>query len=88
LGILYQTRGDPDAAEKMYRKSLAIEEALGRKEGMASDYGNLGNLYRTRDDLDAAEDMYRKGLALFREVGANPQIEQVEELFADLRKPD
>ncbi|MCG8509322.1 MAG: DUF4062 domain-containing protein, partial [Rhodospirillales bacterium] len=33
LGILYATRGDLDRAEEMYRKALAINEALGRKEG-------------------------------------------------------
>ena len=53
----------------MYRKCLAIEEALGRRSGMASDYGNLGNLYCTRGDLDAAEEMYRKSLAIEEEFG-------------------
>ena len=62
-----------------------LEEALGRKEGTASDYGNLGNLYQTRGDLDRAEEMYRKSLALFRAVGATPRIEHVEALLARLR---
>ncbi|MCI0560022.1 MAG: DUF4062 domain-containing protein, partial [Nitrososphaera sp.] len=31
LGILYKTRGELDRAEEMYQKSLAINEALGRK---------------------------------------------------------
>ena len=30
----------------MYRKSLEIHEALGRKEGIASSYGNLGIVYQ------------------------------------------
>lgn len=85
LGTLYSTRGDLDRAEEMYEKSLAIEGALGRKEGMASDYGNL---YKIRGDLGRAEEMYEKSLALFREVGAAPQIEQVGEWLADLRRPD
>ncbi|MCP5204916.1 MAG: hypothetical protein H6992_12250 [Pseudomonadales bacterium] len=38
---------------------LAIEEALGRKEGMASDYGNLGILYKTQGELEQAEEMYQ-----------------------------
>ncbi|MDR4482880.1 MAG: tetratricopeptide repeat protein [Nitrospirales bacterium] len=50
-------RGAGSVAEEMYGKALAIEEeALGRKEGMASDYGNLGILYRTRGKLDRAEE--------------------------------
>lgn len=36
----------------------AFEEALGRKESMASDYGNLGILYQTRGELDQAEAKY------------------------------
>jgi hypothetical protein len=70
----------------MHRKSLAIEEELGRTEGMASEYGNLGNLYRDRDDPDAAEDMYNKSLALFRELGARDRIAHVERLLRELRQ--
>ena len=69
----------------MHKKSLALEEELGRKEGMASDYGNLGIVYRTRGDLDRAEEMYEKSLELFRQVGAAPKIEKVVGWFAELR---
>jgi tetratricopeptide (TPR) repeat protein len=69
LAFLYGFVGDLDRAEEMYRKGLALDEALGRKAGMASDYGNLGILYRTRGDLDRAEEMYRKSLALDEELG-------------------
>ncbi len=86
LGNLYEIRGELDRAEEMHRKSLEIEETLGRKEGMASDYGNLGNLYEIQGELDRAEEMYRKSLDLFREIGAAPQIEQVEQMLADLRE--
>ena len=34
----------------MYQKALAIEETLGRKEGMARQYSNLGVLYETRQE--------------------------------------
>ncbi len=53
----------------MCLKSLAIEEELGRKEGMASQYGNLGILYGTRGELEPAEEMYRKSLAINEELG-------------------
>ena len=42
--ILAQVRGDLDGAEQMHRKSLEIDERLGRLDGMASQYGNLGIL--------------------------------------------
>ncbi len=88
LGILYQTQGNLDRAEEMYRKSLEIEDALGNKEGMAIDCSNIGMLYKTQGELDRAEEMYRKSLALFREIGAAPQIEEVEDLLAKLREAE
>jgi tetratricopeptide (TPR) repeat protein len=69
LGIVMQTRGDLDGAEAMHRKALAINEKLGRLEGMASDYGNLGVVMRTRGDLDGAEAMHRKSLAIHEKLG-------------------
>ena len=53
----------------MYQKSLALHEALGLKEGMASNYGNLGTLYSIRGDLDRAEEMHEKSLALNEALG-------------------
>ncbi len=69
LGIVADIRGDLDEAERLYRKSLEIEEKLGRLEGMASDYGNLGNIARTRGNLDEAERLYRKSLEIDEQLG-------------------
>jgi len=62
-------RGDLDRGEAMHRKSLEIEEKLGRLEGMASQYGNLGLIYQTRGDLDQAEAMLRKSLEINEKLG-------------------
>ena len=35
-------------AEEFHKKSLALNEELGRKEGVASQYGNLGLVSRRR----------------------------------------
>ncbi|MBI5765449.1 MAG: tetratricopeptide repeat protein [Planctomycetes bacterium] len=69
LGLIYLTRGDLDRAEEMIRKSLAIDEKLGRLEGMAAVYGSLGAISQTRGDLDCAEEMYRKSLAINEKLG-------------------
>jgi tetratricopeptide (TPR) repeat protein len=61
--------GDLDRAEEMDRRALAINDQLGRREGMARAYGNLGNVYSTRGDLDRAEEMYRKSLAIDEQLG-------------------
>ncbi|MFH1110795.1 MAG: tetratricopeptide repeat protein [Planctomycetota bacterium] len=69
LGYLYYGIGDLDQGEAMFKKSLAIEEKLGRLEDRAAVCGNLGNIYRTRGDLDQAEAMHRKSLEIEEKLG-------------------
>jgi len=66
---LYHIRVELDRAEEMYHKSLAINDALGLKEGMATNYGHLGILYKTRGELDRAEEMYKKALTINEALG-------------------
>ena len=69
LGVIYKTRGQLNKAEEIHKKALAINEKLGRLEGVASDYGNLGLIYMTRGELDKAEEMHKKSLAIAEELG-------------------
>ena len=69
LGVIAQIRGDLDKAEEYYQRSLAIEEELGRKEGMASDLGNLEGLAQRRGDLARAEEYHWRALAIDEELG-------------------
>ncbi len=69
LGLIERTRGNLDAAAAYHKKSLAIEERLGRTEEMAADYGNLGLIERTRGNLDAAETYHKKALAIDERLG-------------------
>jgi len=48
----------------MHLKALAIYEKLGRQEGMAAAYCNLGDVYRLRGKLDEAELWLAKSLEL------------------------
>ena len=52
-----RSRSELEHAEAEYKKRLEIEEKLGRKEGMAVAYGNLGSIYLTVGHLDQAEEM-------------------------------
>jgi len=54
---------------RAYRKALEIEEELGRKEGIAISYGNLGLVYQTRGELDQAEAMSCKALEISETLG-------------------
>ncbi len=67
-------QGDLGGAEEMTRKSLEIEIKLGRLEGMASSYGNLGIFLRTRGDLDGAEEMFRRSLKIKEKLGQSEDM--------------
>ena len=66
LGILARLRGDYDAAEPLYRRSLEMFERIGDQAGMAASYGQLGILAQDRGDYDAAEPLYRRALEMMR----------------------
>jgi hypothetical protein len=51
---------------------------------MAAAYGNLGGVYQTHGDLPQAAAMYKKSIALFQQVGATPQVQQLQELLDKL----
>lgn len=69
LGLIEKTRGNLHAAEEYLKRSLAIEEMLGRKEGIANQLGNLGLIERTRGNLNAAEDYHKRSLAIEEALG-------------------
>jgi len=79
LGIVEYIRGNLDAAVEYYQHSLALNEELGRKEGMASDYGNLGIVEQTRGNLDAACQYWHRARDLFAEIGAEHKSQQVQD---------
>ena len=84
--MIYKRRGELDRAEEMHRKALAINEKLGRQEGMAGDYGNLGLIYQQRGELDRAEEMHRKSLAIEEKLGRQEGMAQrLRQPRADLR---
>ncbi len=64
LGIVAQKRGDLDAAEERYKKSLAITEALGNRPDLATTYHQLGMVAEDRGDLAAAENWTQKSLEI------------------------
>jgi tetratricopeptide (TPR) repeat protein len=69
FGMVAMGRGNPGEAEGLYKKSLAIFEALGEQPGMAASYGELGNVAHLRGRLDEAEGCYRKSLAIEEALG-------------------
>ncbi len=69
LGMIVQERRDLDAAEQLYRKSLAISERLGNESSAAATFNQLGWVASQRGDLDEAEQCFRKSLAVSERLG-------------------
>lgn len=63
------SRGEFDAAEKMYRKALDVEEQRGNEQGLAMQFGYLGCVYICMGDLDGAETMFKKALVIEEKNG-------------------
>ncbi|HBV22055.1 MAG TPA: hypothetical protein DEF07_10115 [Nitrosomonas sp.] len=79
LGHLYRRIGELENAENAYMTLLKL--ARTDQVGQAVAYGNLGLVYYTRGDLDQAVGYWEKSLALFTEIGAKPQMAQVQSLL-------
>ncbi len=82
LGFLNSRDGDLDAAKSCYEHVMAMGHAAASTQ-VAAATGNLGNIYKRQGDMDAACENWRKALELFRQVGMQPQIEQVEGWMRD-----
>ena len=68
----------------MHKKSLAIEEKLGRLEGMASDYGNLGWVYKKRGDVEKARGYWVKAVDLYKRIGMPHMVKEVQGLIDEI----
>jgi len=67
--MIAQKQRDFVAAEKWYRKSLAIKEKQGNEHGAATSYHQLGMIAQEQRDFAAAEKWYRKSLAIEEKQG-------------------
>ena len=76
------------SAEKLGREDVISVKGKvrARKEGMANQYGNIGNVHHIRGDLDKAEEVWKRNLQLFVEIGAKDKIELIQGWLAGLRK--
>jgi tetratricopeptide (TPR) repeat protein len=68
----------------LYVKALTLNQELNHKEGIAIDYGRLGQLYQRRGNLDAAENSYRESLEINRELGRKRGIAAVCRKLGDV----
>ncbi len=69
----------------MHYKSLAINEALGYKEGIASDCGSMGRIYQSQGKPDKAKNTLLKSHKLFIEIGATHKAALVNRWLQSLK---
>jgi tetratricopeptide (TPR) repeat protein len=81
LGILFETRGDLDEAERMFTESLEIDQEFGHLKGIAIAYANFGAINFTRGKFDEAENMHSKALQIQKELG---NLEGMAKQYASL----
>ena len=55
-------RGDLDAADKLYRQSVDINEAMGDERGAAQTYHNWSAVANARKDFESAEILLQKSI--------------------------
>ena len=65
LGAVYLAKGNFVLAKKYYRLSLGIRTQLHDREGMASNWSNIGGVYQRQQVLDTAMIYYLKALRYY-----------------------
>lgn len=66
--------GDLDAADKFYRRVLALNTELERKAEMIASLDKLGKIAVQRGDLEGAESFYQRSFALNRDLGRKVEM--------------
>ena len=68
-GLSYHLKGNNLKAMELYKKSQAIDIALGNKKGIARTLLNIGNIYETQGNYPKALEHYHKSLMIMEEIG-------------------
>jgi len=69
LGILMDQQGEPDAALRLFERSLVIWRELGDREQQARELNSLGIVHRHLGDVDTGRALLEEAVALNRELG-------------------
>jgi tetratricopeptide (TPR) repeat protein len=69
LGVLMDQQGEPDAARRMFERSLAIWRELGDRGQQARQLNSLGITYRHLGQLAKARAFLEEAVALNRDTG-------------------
>ena len=69
IASIYFQQLEFEKAAEFFKKSLALEEEFGDKNGIALKYNNLGAVYKELGDMDIAERYHREALLMRKDLG-------------------
>jgi tetratricopeptide (TPR) repeat protein len=68
LGIVFQSLGAYEKAEKLYKESLNIAQSLKDEQGIARSLHHLGMVHQLRGEYEEAEKLYRESLDIVKRL--------------------
>jgi serine/threonine protein kinase/ATP/maltotriose-dependent transcriptional regulator MalT len=74
IGISYRLLNKPDDALRNYQESIAINEKLGQKRGVAAGLAEMAQVQASSGNSNGALASYEKGLKLLREIGMTKEV--------------
>jgi predicted ATPase/Tfp pilus assembly protein PilF len=74
LGVLLDQLGEPDAARRLFERSLAIWRELGDREQQAKEVNSLGIVHRHLGDLEGAHALLEEAVAINRTIPGSSRL--------------
>jgi tetratricopeptide (TPR) repeat protein len=83
--MIYQYKGDYDAALKQYEKSMEIKGEIEDIPGAALSMHQMGNLYFLKNEFETALEYFIQAFLVFTKIGS-PYAKQSENNIAETRE--
>jgi predicted ATPase len=74
LGVMLDEQGEPEAALRLFERSLAIWRELGDRDKQARELSSLGVTHRWLGHLDTARSVLEESAAIAREIGSDYRL--------------
>ncbi|MCP4710260.1 MAG: tetratricopeptide repeat protein, partial [Planctomycetes bacterium] len=81
IGLIHFNRGDYELALELYEKSLAIQEELGDKSGIAGSCYNIGLIHYERGEYGTALELFTRSRDIYTQLGLAKNVAQAEEMI-------
>ena len=69
MGAILNLYGQNEQALELYKRSLAIRQQIGDRQGEGATLNNIGQVYKVRGDYDTALRYWEQSLAIQQQIG-------------------